>query len=392
MNLILFEEAPSRKLWPLTLTKPASELRVGILSLREKWERRIAGNYSWLTADYLSEKYPATYEERNLLLNATVCASDELAEKVKMLSIGEGIKNEDKLVAACISGEYAGNWQKANIKWIECNSELDFVQNTWDVHELNHKQLLADFELITSGRKSQAISRTNQLLGEENIFVEEGAKIECSVINAESGPVYIGKDAQVLEGSLIRGPFALCEHAQVNMGSKIYGATTIGPFSKVGGEIAQSVIQGFSNKGHDGFLGHSVIGEWCNLGAGTNVSNLKNTYEKVRVWSYAENRFAKTGLQFSGLIMGDHSKAGISSMFNTGTVVGVACNIHGAGFPRQFVPSFADGGASGYKTHQLKSAFNTAGKVMARRNHLLTEVDQKILQNVFEITSGYRKF
>ncbi len=395
MNIILFDGTFTRNLWPLSFTKPISELRVGILLLREKWQKRIDGKYSWQTSEYLKNKYPLNIENHNLLINSSVCATDELAEDILKLKEGEGIQKNGNVIAVCLSGSAAESWLNQNetkIGWKEYRNSVSLILNTWGIHEQNEQQLKNDFELITKGRTSQPISKTNQLLGGKNIFVEEGVKIECSVINAETGPVYIGKGATIQEGSLIRGSFALCDHAQVNMGGKIYGATTIGPYSKVGGEIAQSVIQGYSNKGHDGFLGHSVIGEWCNLGAGTNVSNLKNTYDKVRVWSYAENRFAKTGLQFSGLIMGDHSKTGISTMFNTGTVVGIACNIHGAGFPRQFVPSFADGGTSGYKVHLLRSVFNSAEKAMSRRAEELTETDRQILQNVFELTSGYRKF
>ncbi len=395
MNIILFDDKFTKNLWPLTFTRPVSELRVGILRLREKWTNRIDGAYSWQTSAYLQKKYPLKLETKNLLINASVCPTDELTKRVLSLSEGEGLKYNELAIALYLSKSAADSWlnkDEGSVNWIEYDGEIDSIKNTWDIHEQNEVQLKRDFDLITKGRKSQTVSKTNQLIGNENIFVEEGAKIECSIINAETGPVYIGRNATILEGSLIRGPFALCDHAQVNMGSKIYGATTIGPFSKVGGEIAQSVVIGYSNKGHDGFLGHSVIGEWCNLGAGTNVSNLKNTYDKVKVWSYSENRFAKTGLQFSGLIMGDHSKAGISTMINTGTVIGAACNIHGAGFSRQFVPSFADGGASGYKVHQLKSACNIAEKVMSRRSVKFTEVDREILQNVFELTSAYRKF
>jgi UDP-N-acetylglucosamine diphosphorylase/glucosamine-1-phosphate N-acetyltransferase len=252
--------------------------------------------------------------------------------------------------------------------------------------------MMLDFHLLTGGRKSAPISDTNQLLGLENIFAEEGAKIECAIINATQGPVYIGRNAEIMEGSVIRGPFALCDHAVVSMGSRIYGATTVGPYSKVGGEIVQSVILGYSSKAHDGFLGHSVVGQWCNLGAGTNVSNLKNSYDKVKVWSYPENKFIRTGLQFCGLIMGDHSKTGICTMINTGTVIGVGCNLYGSGFPRQFVPSFSEGGAHGYEIHPLKKVFSTAEKAMIRRNRVLTDEDQRILTVVFDRSASYRKF
>ena len=395
MNIIFFDREISQNLWPLTFTRPVSELKVGILRLREKWSKRINGDYSWSTSDYLQKKYPLKIENQNLLINASVCATDELAEKVLALPEGVGLQQRGNAIAFCLSKPAAENWineKRVGIKWMEFEGNLSSIKNTWDIHNQNEVQLKQDFNLITKNREFQPLSKTNQLIGAQNIFVEKGAKIEYAMINAEAGPVYIGHHATIQEGALIRGPFALCEHAQVNMGSKIYGATTVGSYSKIGGEVAQSVIQDYSNKGHDGFLGHSVIGEWCNLGAGTNVSNLKNTYEKVRVWSYAENRFVKTGLQFSGLIMGDHSKAGISTMFNTGTVVGTACHIHGTGFPRQFVPSFSDGGASGYKLHQLESIYNIAEKAMLRRGVKLTETDREILKHVFELSAAYRKF
>ncbi|MGQ8337624.1 GlmU family protein [Sunxiuqinia sp. A32] len=394
MNLILVDGNNHQSLLPLTYTKPASELRIGILTLREKWKKRITGNYSWKTEEYLQSKFPCHVESQNLLVNSTVCASDELVGEVLKLELGEGLQANGKFVAAIVSADKVAtmNIDEVDLSWNELEHEVTFIQFPWDIHENNGAQLKLDFELLTKGRKSQNINTSNHLANPENIFVEEGAKIEFSSINASAGPVYIGRNAEIMEGSLVRGPFALLDHSVVNMGSKIYGATTVGPFSKVGGEINQSVIEGYSNKGHDGFLGHSVLGEWCNLGAGTNVSNLKNTYDKVKVWSYADRRFVQTGLQFSGLIMGDHSKAGINTMFNTGTVVGVGCNIHGANFPRQFVPSFADGGAGGYKTHLLKSVFFTAKKVMARRGKELTIIDQDILQKVFEQSVPFRRF
>jgi UDP-N-acetylglucosamine diphosphorylase/glucosamine-1-phosphate N-acetyltransferase len=228
-------------------------------------------------------------------------------------------------------------------------------------------------------------------LGKENIFLEPGAKIECATLNASTGPIYIGKDAEIMEGALIRGPFALCEHATLKMGTKIYGPTTIGPHSKVGGEVNNSVIFGYSNKAHDGFLGNSVIGEWCNLGADTNNSNLKNNYIEVKLWDYASGRFIPTGLQFCGLIMGDHSKSGINTMFNTGTVVGVSANIFGSGFPRNYIPSFSWGGAQGYITYHIDKALEVASQVMKRRDIKLDEIEQDILKHIFEITASKRK-
>lgn len=394
MNMILFDGRERPGLLPLCFTRPVSELRTGILTIREKWEKRLPGNYSWKTEEYLQEKYPLQVEKQNLVLNAHVCPTDELAAVVRQLENGQGIQWQGNRIAALLDAASVGNFfdQTGEIQWKNFEGELDYIRFSWDLVEANPKQIKIDFELLTQNRQSQPVASTNHLSHPENIFVEAGAKLGFATINASAGPVYIGKDTEIMEGSLIRGPFALGEHAVVNMGSKIYGGTTIGPFCKVGGEISQSILTGFSNKGHDGFLGNSVLGEWCNLGAGTNVSNLKNSYEEVKVWNYATGRFIKTGLQFCGLIMGDHSKAGIQTMFNTGTVVGVACNIHGSGFPRQFVPSFADGGAAGYQLHQLKNVFSTAQKVMARRGKQLSETDQQLLSAVFERTSVYRRF
>ena len=394
MNIILFDGKERNDFLPLSFTRPVAALRTGILTIREKWEKRLSGCYSWKTADYLQEKYPLKVAPKNLLLNAHVCPTKELVCQIARLEDGNGIQWNGIPVAAFLDEAVLTAFfdGEANINWTDIEGELDFVQYPWDLVELNSKQIRLDFDLLTDGRESIPISPTNQLIHPENIFVEEGVTIEFVTLNATDGPIYIGEGAQIMEGSFIRGPFVLGAHSVVNMGSKIYGGTTIGPHSKVGGEISQSIITGFSNKGHDGFLGNSVLGEWCNLGAGTNVSNLKNNYEHVKAWNYTSGRFIKTGLQFCGLIMGDHSKAGINSMFNTGTVVGVACNIHGSGFPRQFIPSFADGGAGGFKLHQLKNVYTTAEKVMARRNKTLDTIDKEVLAAVFDMTAAYRRF
>lgn len=394
MNIVLFETDQRNCLLPLCYTRPVALLRTGILTIREKWALRMPGNYSFKTEEYLREKYPLSVSIDNLYVSSHICPTDELVRQVAALALGEGISHQGIPVAARLNDSDALAYPASvtSVRWTEFLGELDNVRYPWDLTEVNARQIQLDFMLLTNGRESAQLSGTNRLVSPENIFVEEGATIEYATINATQGPVYIGRGAEIMEGSLIRGPFALDEHSVVNMGSKIYGGTTIGPYSKVGGEIAQSIITGYSNKGHDGFLGHSVLGEWCNLGAGTNVSNLKNSYEKVKAWSYPENKFIRTGLQFCGLIMGDHSKAGISTMFNTGTVVGVGCNIHGAGFPRQFVPSFSDGGAHGYKINQLKSVFATAGQVMARRQRVLADEDLRILTAVFERSAQYRKF
>ncbi|MFV0379048.1 MAG: GlmU family protein [Mangrovibacterium sp.] len=394
MNLIFFEAEQRNCLLPLCYTRPVALLRTGILTIAEKWEMRLQLTASYKTEAYLKEKFPAKYAGDNLLVLAHVCPTNALAAEVQKLQLNQGLKWHGLPVAIRLNEAGAKAYPDGSqmINWIEFDGKLDFVRYTWDLNEISANQFLLDFELLTRGRKSGKLSKTNQVLAPENVFVEEGAVVEFATINASKGPVYIGKGAEVQEGSLIRGPFAMGNHSVVNMGAKIYGPVSLGPHCKVGGELSHSILIGYSNKGHDGFLGHSVLGEWCNLGAGTNVSNLKNSYDKVKVWNYPDNKFVRTGLQFCGLIMGDHSKAGINTMFNTGTVVGVGCNIHGAGFPRQFVPSFSDGGAHGYKVHTLKTVFGTAAQVMARRGTVLTDSDQRILTSVFDQTEDYRRF
>ena len=394
MNIILFDSKERNNLLPLCFTRPVAELRTGILIIREKWEKRLLGPYSWKTEDYLQEKYPLKVDLNNMVVNAHICPTDNLIQLVNQLEHHQGIRWNGIQVAACVKENLFSGFpdEENEIDWEDFEGELDFIQYPWDLVENNARQIQLDFDLLTANRESESMSQTNHLIHPENIFTEPGAKLEYVTINASAGPVYIGRNAEIMEGSLIRGPFAMGDHAVVNMGSKIYGGTTVGPYSKVGGEISQSIVSGYANKGHDGFLGNSVIGEWCNLGAGTNVSNLKNNYQQVKVWNYPSEKFVKTGLQFCGLIMGDYSKAGINSMFNTGTVVGVACNIHGAGFTRQFVPSFSDGGAGGFKLHPLKSVFNTASIVKERRNKSFSELDEKILTAVHNKTSAFRRF
>lgn len=394
MNVILFETDQRNCLLPLCYTRPVASLRTGILTIREKWELRIEGQYSYRTEEYLNEKFPFHAEEDNLMLSAHICPTDELTDQIKQIKTGEGVMWNGIPVAARLGRQEAMEYpaKVKKIRWSEFKRELGLVRYPWDLISINDNQIRLDFELIARGRKSAPISHTNHLTAAENIFAEEGATIEFAMINASSGPVYIGRDTEIMEGSAIRGPFCLCHHGVVNMGSRIYGATTVGPYAKVGGEIVQSVILGYSSKAHDGFLGHSVVGHWCNLGAGTNVSNLRNNYDKVKVWSYPDNKFIRTGLQFCGLIMGDHSKTGVGTMLNTGTVIGVGCNIYGSGFPRQFVPSFSEGGAHGYEVHPLKAVFSTAEKAMIRRDRVLTDEDQRILTAVFDRSASYRKF
>jgi UDP-N-acetylglucosamine diphosphorylase/glucosamine-1-phosphate N-acetyltransferase len=393
MNYILFDDHSWEQLLPLTFTRPVSGIRVGILTIREKWEKILSQEISCLSQDYLSVKYPAAYERDNLLINASMLPSPEIILRLNQLKINEAIVTGNRILAVRLDKSKAQQFDYTNldgIKTIENSSVLSLIDYPWQIFQLNGDEIQNDFDLITAGRKSGELSKTMNLINPGNIFAEEGFKCEYATINATSGPVYLGKDSEIMEGCLVRGPLALCENSTLKMGAKIYGPTTIGPGSKAGGEINNSVIFGNSNKGHDGFLGNSVIGEWCNIGADSNNSNLKNNYAIVKLWSYKEEKFIDTGLQFCGLIMGDHSKCGINTMFNTGTVVGVNANIFGSGFPRNFVPSFSWGGAHGLTTFTIPKAFDVAEKVMGRRNLILDNKDKAILIAVFKRTEKYR--
>jgi UDP-N-acetylglucosamine diphosphorylase/glucosamine-1-phosphate N-acetyltransferase len=390
MNYILFDGTVRNALLPFTFTRPVADIRIGILTIREKWEKYLGYTTTTLTEDYLSEKYPMVELEENVMINASFLPNEGLAEMVKSLDKNQAIFKGDAVVAFyTIDSQEEVDFDDYEI--LEYSEECLTVEHTWDIFAKNDAAIREDYNLITAERFSQPIPKSVNVIAPENVFIEEGAQLEFVTLNASLGPIYIGRNAEIMEGSVIRGPFALCEFGRVKLATKVYGATTVGPHSVIGGEVNNSVLFGYSNKGHDGFLGNSVLGEWCNIGADSNNSNLKNNYEMVRLWSYETEGFAKTGLQFCGLMMGDHSKCGINTMFNTGTVVGVSSNIFGSGFPRNFVPSFSWGGASGFTTYLTSKAFQTAKIVMARRQVEFTEEDAKILEHVFESTSKYRK-
>ena len=395
MTYGLFEDSYRDQLLPLTFTRPVSELRIGILTIREKWEKRLGVSIrSWKTREYLSTKYPFQETDSVIMLNGHLCPTKSLTDLVKNLGLNQGILLGDR-IAAIRTTKTESDFGISNfpeVEWIQWEENLTILSNSWDLFTCNAEQIQNDFELVTKGRTSEPAPSSCYVQGVENIFIEKGAKITFASLNACAGPIYVGADAEIMEGALIRGPFVLGEQSIVNMGAKIYGPVTIGPHSKVGGELNTVNIQGFSNKGHDGFLGSSVIGEWCNLGADTNTSNLKNSYVEVKLWNYPANRFLNTGLQFCGLIMGDHSKCGINTMFNAGTVVGVYCNIYGTGYPRNFVPSFSEGGAQGYRENRLQEVYKIAEKVMFRRNNVLTDDDQNIISEIFGMTRKYRKY
>lgn len=389
MNYILFDGTARKQLLPFTFTRPVADIRVGILTIREKWERVLGFTTSTVTEDYLSHKWPLVEMDKNIMINASFLPTPELVAQIESLEQDHAIFCDEEVVAFYSLEDEEVDFSKYT--QLELEGEAFRIANTWDIFSNNREAIIADFELLTSNRESQPIPSSNNVLGTDNIFLEEGAKVEFATLNASTGPIYIGADAEIMEGSLVRGPFAICEGAVLKLGAKIYGPTTVGPFSKVGGEVNNSVIFGYSNKGHDGFLGNSVLGEWCNLGADTNTSNLKNNYAEVRLWNYDTERFAPTGLQFCGLMMGDHSKCGINTMFNTGTVVGVSANIFGSGFPRNFIPSFSWGGSAGTTTYKTSKAFEVAEEVMKRRNLDFTNDDRDILEYVFEESKKWRR-
>jgi UDP-N-acetylglucosamine diphosphorylase/glucosamine-1-phosphate N-acetyltransferase len=390
MNVILFDDPVIRTaLFPFTYTRPVADIRVGILTIREKWERWLNTKASFKTDDYLQKKFQVHSTKDNLLINGAICPDENLAATVRALPPHYFLTKDSLLIAA---SQPKGEMNASNT--IEYTHPLTIIDKSWKIFKENAAQLKIDFKLITSERKSAVIDDKHTIIygAPEDIFIEEGVYIRSAILNAESGPIYLGKNSIVQEGAIIRGSFALCEGAHINMGAKIRGDVTVGPYSKVGGEVSTSVIFGYSNKAHDGFLGCSVLGEWCNLGADTNTSNLKNNYDHVKLWDHSTQSFQNTGLQFCGLMMGDHSKCSINTMFNTGTVVDVASNVFGHGFPPNYIPSFAWGGASGFETYKLQKAIETAERVMGRRNVIFSDMDKEILSHIFETSAQSREW
>ena len=381
MNVILFDNNRVNY-YPLSFTRPIAYFRVGIFTIKEKWEQYYK-SVSVKTEDYLSAKFALKVQKDNLWIDARIFPSQALITELNSLRIGEALAKNGTIFAFRNS---TFTTDKLNI--IDSNASFNSIENLWDIFLDNDREINSDFEFLAK-RKSQTLNQSNTLIGDK-IFIEKGAKVSCSILNTENGPIYIGKDAEIMEGSLVRGPFAMLNNSVLKMGSKIYGATTLGPFCKVGGEVSNAVFFGYSSKAHDGFLGNSVIGEWCNLGADTNNSNLKNDYAEVKLWNYETESFKNTGLQFCGLIMGDHTKCGINTMFNTGTVVGVSANIFGSGFPTSFIPSFSWGGASGFSVYKLAKVFDVVEKVFARRKLKFDKVEKDILTHVYDMTKRYR--
>ncbi len=395
-NIILFDDYFTRQwLLPLTFTRPIADLRIGILTIRQKWEHYLGQSTSTFTEQYLQAQSPLHLSHDNIFVNAAVLPNPYLAKQVLLLEKGNHLTIGGTMIAIRESADYLPNLRQplqvsANRQIIPSFQALRIVNRLWHIFTLNGEEIENDFQLLTAGRTSAPISSSNQLFVPENIFLEEGAKVECSILNASKGKIYIGKHAEIMEGCVIRGPLAMGEHSVIKMGAKIYGPTTLGLYCKVGGELNNVVFQSYSNKAHDGFLGNAAIGEWCNLGADTNNSNLKNNYSPVKMWNYLDRANVSTGLQFCGLVMGDHSKTGINTMLNTGTVIGVAANVFGGGFPPKFIPSFSWGGTDGFQAHQFEKATETARRMMGRRNLLLNEAQYHILKHIKTQTEQFR--
>jgi UDP-N-acetylglucosamine diphosphorylase/glucosamine-1-phosphate N-acetyltransferase len=393
-NYIIFDDLSRDRLLPFTFVRPVAEIRLGILTIREKWEMWLHSTTSALTKDYLQEKYPLVQGELNVLINGAITPNADLVGEIEALKPGETLVKDSLLIAVCLDKSEIADFDytvPAGFVQKQALSTFLRINRPWHLFYYNGQELISDYELVTAGKISAPISSTNNLLRPDRIFAEEGVKLEYATLNASTGPIYLGRNTEIMEGALIRGPFALCEGAIVKMGAKIYGPTTLGPFSKVGGEVTNSILFAYSNKVHEGYMGNSALGEWCNIGADSNTSNLKNNYTRVKVWDYVTGRAEDTGLQFCGLMMGDYSKCGINTMFNTGTVVGISSNIYGAGFPGNFIPSFSWGGAAGFETYRVDKSFETIEKAMMSRNLTLSEADRRIIASVFKVTDRYRK-
>ncbi len=394
MNYILFGAKARNHLLPFTFLRPLADIRVGMLTIRKKWEAWLNSETSTLTEPYLAEKYPMVKEADNMLINASVMPDAILIEEIAELKPNQTLVSGETLIAHRVPADDIGNMDSELLDDVEpkhTRSQINKLFNLWDIIVLNERQIIADYELVTKNRNSQPVPGHVRVINPENVFVEEGAQIDLAMINASKGPVYIGKNAHVMDGAMLQGPATVGEGSTIRLGAKIYGASAIGPQCKVGGEMEASVIFGYSNKAHDGFLGHSVIGEWCNIGADTNTSNLKINYDQIRLWDYAEESFVPTGQTFCGTFMGDHTKCGINTMFNTGTVIGVSSQIFGAGFMRNFIPSFSWGSVSGLSVVDFAKAVDVAKRMHARRGKEFTETDIAVLRQVYEHTLGYRK-
>ncbi len=392
MNVALFDHPKLRQqLLPFTFTRPLGELLIGILTINQKWQNYLGKNIGYITLDYLSKKFPLPKNLSNIMLiNGSVCPDEELVNTIRSLGVGQAIGKDGILMAAHLQ-EFNGIEELLEVNTTEYQNTVTIISRPWHIFKQTGAEIRADYNLLTKNRVSASITDVNTILYDaDNIFLEEGVNIKAAILNAENGPIYLGKNSIIEEGAIIRGPFALGEESTINAHARMRGDISIGPKCKVGGEVSNSVIFGHSNKGHDGFLGNSVLGEWCNIGAGTNTSNLKNNYDKIKIWDFAIEKFIKTDEQFCGLLMGDHSKCAINTMFNTATVVGVAANIFGTGFPRTFIPSFSWGGQAGFTTFLPHKVKEMASVSMARRGGVFDQQEEDIISSIFKETEKFR--
>ncbi|MFC2109489.1 putative sugar nucleotidyl transferase [Bacteroidota bacterium] len=381
MNYILFDGAFRDRFLPLTFTRPVAELRIGILTIKEKWEKYLGNTCTVLSEDYLEAKFPMVEMEQNVFIDASLLPSPELVEEIEFLGENELLVYKEEVIAF-FTGLKQEQVDFSSYEVKEYKGDLFQITNLKDLFLFNDKAIRLDYELLTKDKKSIEISPTNQIIGTENIFIEEGASVEFAILNATTGPIYIGKDSVIMEGSMIRGPFAINENGVVKMGAKIYGATTVGPNCTVGGEIKNVIFIANSNKGHDGYLGDSVIGEWCNLGANTNCSNLKNTFSNVKVWNYETENFEDSGSMKFGVVLGDYTKTAINTSLNTGTVTGVACHVFGAGFSEKHLPCFSWGDSS--NLYDLEKAKISAKKIKEFKHQVFSVFDEVIFDTVFK--------
>jgi UDP-N-acetylglucosamine diphosphorylase/glucosamine-1-phosphate N-acetyltransferase len=389
MNVVLFDDPVIRgQLLPLTFTRPVGSLRVGIVTIAEKWKARLSAEVSFSTQEYLATKFPPLITSDNYWINGALCPDDTFISILRTLKPNDAVEKNGRILAVRTPDDEVPEVITGKVH--SYPADVTLIDQPWKIFQHNGAQIRVDFETITKGRTSHPVTdKATVVYNESNIFIEEGVSIKAAILNAENGPIYLGKDAQLWEGAMIRGPFSLGERSVVSMGGKMRGDTTIGPDCRVGGEVSNSIVYGSSNKAHEGYLGNSVIGEWCNLGADTNTSNMKNNYDVVKLWNHVKKDFVNTGLYFCGLIMGDHSKAGINTMFNTGSVVGVNSNVIGGGYPPNFIPSFS---WAGENTYDIEKAVATAERAMSRRDHLITEPDKSILREVYALTAQDRNW
>lgn len=395
MNYILFDSELRTQLLPFTHTRPIADIRCGIMTMRERWEHFIQNETSTLTEEYLNNVFPLKSTGDNIFINGAVFATENLWEHIQQLNPGEQLIKDETIIASRVADKEVkfekGLKIDTSLKDISLNEDIKLLQRPWDIFSMNGQAIIQDYHLLTKRKTSIDLPEDTISRNKENIFIEEGATIDAGVIlNAEEGPIYIGKRAHIMEQSVLRGPVAICKEATVKVGAKVYRDTTIGPVCKVGGELSNVVMFSYSNKGHDGYLGNAVIGEWCNLGADTNCSNLKNNYDSIKIWDEHIMKSVKSGLTFCGLLMGDHSKCGINTMFNTGTVVGVSANIYGGDFLPKFIPSFSWGSSDGMTNYKFDRALETADRMMERRGKKLNEAETEMYRHIFEKTQKQR--